>query len=93
MIYDANHVVNTDEILSTILNNRFLIPSIIITAICIIAKLVVGIIYGKNGKDNPLKFIFIMKFVNLPMNLFLIVLAIALYLSSSLAMAIACLCL
>ena len=72
------------------IKNPFLVPTFVVIAVAGLTKLIIGLVYGRKGKEDPTKFCLIMKYVDLPIVLILFAIMFVMYITSSLMFILAC---
>lgn len=77
------NLINLDDAFGNLIATPIFIASLICIGVCSLAKLISGVIYGRNGEEDPTKFAFIIKMIDIvPSLLIFIVGGMLLVLSS-----------
>lgn len=79
-------IENLNEFETKIIEDNVFITCLIILASAAILKFITSIVYGKHGNKNPITFSIVMKFVSMPLEIVLLVIALLFFVSGVLLM-------
>ena len=78
IIVESKNIIDKGESIASLFNLNLFIASLVVICIFSFLKFILSIIYGKRGEDNPIRFLFVMKIVDIIPSL--VLLGIAFYL-------------